>query len=75
MTAIQLLEVAVAALLIGAGIWRQVRTRRTSPNRGSQTAVILIAIGALVAIHGLGLMEYRPSEGELQRLSARAAGN
>lgn len=75
MTAIQLLEVAVAALLIGAGIWRQVRTRRTSPNRGSQTAVILIAIGALIAIHGLGLMEYRPSEGELQRLSARAAGN
>ena len=75
MTATQLLEVAVAALLIGAGIWRQVRTRRTSPNRGSQTAVILIAIGALVAIHGLGLMEYRPSEAELQRLSARAAGN
>ena len=75
MTTVQLLEVAVAALLIGAGVWRQVRTRRSSPNRGSQTAVILIVIGALIAIHGLGLMEYRPSQGELDRLSARAAGN
>ena len=75
MTTVQLLEVAVAAVLIGAGVWRQVRTRRSSPNRGSQTAVILIVIGALIAIHGLGLMEYRPSQGELDRLSARAAGN
>lgn len=69
MTTVQLLEVAVAAALIGAGIWRQVKTRRTSPNRGSQTAVILIAIGALVGIHGLGLMEYRPSQGELDRMT------
>ena len=75
MTTVQLLEIAVAAVLIGAGVWRQVRTRRSSPNRGSQTAVILIVIGALIAIHGLGLMEYRPSQGELDRLSARAAGN
>ena len=75
MTTVQLLEVAVAAVLIGAGVWRQVRTRRSSPNRGSQTAVILIVIGALIGIHGLGLMEYRPSQGELDRLSARAVGN
>ena len=74
MTAIQIIEVAVAALLIGAGIWRQVRTRRTSPNRGSQTAVILIVVGLIVAIHGLGLMEYRPSQSELDRAAARNAG-
>ena len=74
MTAVQLIEVAVAALLIGAGVWRQVRTRRTSPNRGSQTAVLLIAIGALVGVHGLGLMEYRPSQAELDRAAARGQG-
>ena len=73
MTAIQLLEIAVAAILIGAGIWRQVKTRRSSPNRGSQTAVILIAIGALVAIHGLGLMQYRPTEGEIARAQAQGS--
>lgn len=72
MTTVQLLEVAVAALLIGAGVWRQVKTRRTSPNRGSQSAVILIAVGALVGIHGLGLMEYRPSQAELDRAAARS---
>ena len=74
MTTVQLLEVAVAALLIGAGIWRQVKTRRASPNRGSQTAVILIVIGAIVAIHGFGLMEYRPSQSELDRAAARTGG-
>ena len=71
MTTVQLIEVAVAAALIGAGIWRQVRTRRTSPNRGSQTAVILIIVGLIIAIHGLGLMEYRPSRGEMERAAAR----
>ena len=70
MTTIQLLEVAVAALLIGGGVWRQVRTRASSPNRGSQTAVLLIIVGAIIGVHGLGLMEYRPSEGELARAAA-----
>ena len=73
MTTIQLLEVAVAAVLIGGGLWRQVSTRSTSPNRGSQTAVLLIIVGAIIGVHGLGLMEYRPSEGELAR--SAAAGN
>ena len=73
MTTLQLIEIAVAALLIAAGIWRQVRTRRTSPNRGSQSAVLMLAIGALLAIHGLGLMEYRPSAGELARAQAQGS--
>ena len=71
MTAIQLIEVAVAALLVGAGIWQQIRTRRTSPNRGSQGAVIMIVIGLIVGVHGLGLMEYRPSQGELDRMAVQ----
>ena len=75
MTTIQIIEVAVAALLIGAGVSRQVRTRRTSPNRGSQSAVIMIMVGMIIAIHGLGLLEYRPSKGELDRLAATASGN
>jgi hypothetical protein len=75
MTTTQLLELAVAALLIGAGIWQQVRSKRVDARHGSQGAVILIVIGAIVAIHGLGLMEYRPSQGELDRAAARAGGN
>ena len=63
MTPVQIIEVAVAALLIGAGIWLQVRSKREDAQHGSQGAVILIAIGAIMAIHGLGLLEYRPSPG------------
>ena len=70
MSVVQIIEVLVAAVLIGGGIWQQVRTRRSSPNRGSQGAVIMIVIGLIVAVHGLGLMEYRPSQGELDRLTA-----
>ena len=55
----QIIEVAVAAALIGAGIWLQVRSKRVDAKHGSQGAVILMAIGAIMAIHGLGLMEYR----------------
>ena len=34
---------------------------------GSQGAVILFVVAALILIHGLGLMEYRPSAAELAR--------
>ena len=63
MTTVQIIEVAVAALLIGAGIWLQVRSKREDAQHGSQGAVILIAIGAIMAIHGLGLLEYWPLPG------------
>jgi hypothetical protein len=56
------IELAVAALLIVGGIWLQVRGRREDSNHGSQGAVILLAIGLIMAIHGLGLLEYRKPE-------------
>ena len=33
---------------------------------GSQGAVIMLVIGAILAIYGLGLFEYRPSESEIE---------
>jgi hypothetical protein len=65
MTTAQMIEVAVAALMIALGIWLQVRGRREDAQHGSQGAVILIVIGAILAIHGLGLFEYRPSQAEI----------
>ena len=59
-----IIELAVAALLIIGGIWLQVRGRREDSRHGSQGAVILLAIGAILAIHGLGLLEYRPMGSE-----------
>lgn len=45
-----------------AGILLYRRRGKADPGQGSQGAVILIVIGAIMAIHGLGLLEYRKPE-------------
>ena len=65
MTTREMIEVALAVLLIGGGAWLYVRRGREDPQHGSQSAVILMFIGAILAIHGLGLLEYRPPESGL----------
>jgi len=68
MTTIEIIEVVVAAaLIIGAVILYRRRGAEGEARTGSQTAVILLIIGLIVAVHGLGLMEYRPSAAELGR--------
>lgn len=63
-----ILKLAGAALLIIAGIW-QYRRRSGDPNNsyGSQSGVLLLAIGIILAVVALGGLEYRPSAGELTR--------
>ena len=57
----QMLELLLAAALIvgGALLYRR-RGAEGESRTGSQGAVILMFIGAILAIHGLGLLEYRP---------------
>ena len=57
----QMLELLLAAALIvgGALLYRR-RGAEGESRTGSQSAVILLFIGAILAIHGLGLLEYRP---------------
>ena len=68
MTTGAILEVIAALVLIGVGVW-QYRRRSGAPNGGygSQSAVILFVIAAIMLIHGLGGMDYRPTPGELAR--------
>ena len=61
MTTTQVIEVLVAAALFALGVWQYRRRSAEDPNHGSQGAVILFVIAAIVAMHGLGLFEYRPS--------------
>ena len=72
MSVVQAIEVAVAAALI---VWAVILYRRRGAEgeakTGSQTAVLLLIIGIIMAIHGLGLLEYRPSQGEIDRAAAR----
>jgi len=60
-TATQIIEVLVAVALFALGVWQYRRRSAEDPNHGSQGAVILFVIAAIVAMHGLGLFEYRPS--------------
>ena len=60
----QVIEVLVAVALFAVGVWQYRRRSAEDPNHGSQGAVILFVIAAIVAMHGLGLFEYRPSAAE-----------
>ena len=63
MTTTQIIEVVLAAALIGGGGWLYFRRGAEGEAKtGSQTAVILMFIGIIMAIHGLGLLEYRKPE-------------
>ena len=71
MTTGQVIEVAIGAAIALAGVW--LYRRRPSAagadgndgQYGSQGAVILFVIAAIVLIHGLCWLEYHPSAAEL----------
>ena len=65
MTTPQIIEVTAAVAILAAGIWLYRRPRADGDQYGSQGAVILFVIAAVLAIHGLGLLEYHPSPAEL----------
>jgi hypothetical protein len=62
----QITELMLAVVLLALGVWRYRRKRPgDSAQYGSQSAVLLFAVAVLLAIHALGLLEYRPSAAEL----------
>lgn len=66
MTPLQIVELVVAGALLVGGIALMRRPAKDGTKPDSQSAVILIVIGAIIAVHGLGLMNYRPSQSELE---------
>ena len=65
MTTTQVIELVAAAALFALGVWLYRRRSADSAEYGSQGAVLLFVVAVLLAIHGLGLLEYRPSAAEL----------
>jgi hypothetical protein len=61
----EIIELVAAVAMIAAGVWLYRRRPTDGDQYGSQGAVILFVIAAILAIHGLGLLEYRPSAAEL----------
>ena len=68
MTTGRTIELVAAIAIIVASVWLYRRNRAVDRGYGSQGAVLLLAVGAIMAIHALGFMEYRPSQTELEAM-------
>ena len=72
MTVFSMIELAIAVALIGVGVWLYRARKSADESYGSQGAVMLLIVGAIMGIHALGLLEYRPSQAELEMMQERA---
>ena len=67
---IRLIEVVAAVMILGAGVWLYRRKPAEGADDGggygSQGAVLLFVIAVIIAIHGLGGLDYHPSASELE---------
>ena len=63
-----ILKLVAAILFIAAGVWQYRRRSRDAENGGygSQSAVLLLAVGVILLIIALGGLEYRPSPSEIE---------
>jgi hypothetical protein len=78
MTILSMLEVFIAALMIGAGVWiyrsKPAEGEAAEDGRyGSQGAVLLFVVAVIMVIHGFGALEYRPSASEIEMAKGLAA--
>jgi hypothetical protein len=71
MTAGRMIELAVAVVLLAAGVFFY-RRRDTSDTYGSQGAVILFVVAAIMGIHALGGLDYHPSAAEADMIRDKA---
>lgn len=69
MSAGRMIELAAAVVLLAAGLFFY-RRRDRSDSYGSQGAVIMFVIAAIVAIHAFGLLDYRPSAAEADMMGS-----
>jgi hypothetical protein len=61
-----IIEIAIGVALLAAAIWLYRKAAREDANHGSQGAVLLLAVAAILLIHGLGGLDYRPSQSEIE---------
>ena len=66
----RMIELAAAVVILGAGIYFY-RRRDKADSYGSQGAVILFVVAAIMAIHSLGALDYHPTKAEAEYLRDR----
>jgi hypothetical protein len=70
MTTGRMIELAAAVLLLVVGVW--LYRGRQPEGYGSQGAVVLFVIAAIMGIHALGGLDYHPTQAEADYVKARA---
>ena len=75
MTTGAMIEVAFGVILLGLAIWLYRRpatdgVEGRGGQYGSQGAVLLLIIAAILLIHGLGALKYHPSPAEVESLTS-----
>jgi hypothetical protein len=67
----RMIELVAAAMFIVAAVWLYRRNRAVDRGYGSQGAVLLLVVGAIMAIHALGALDYHPSATELEQYKSQ----
>ena len=60
-----ILQLLAGLILVGVGVVKYRRRARDDGSRGSQIGVILIFFGLIALILAFDLLEYRPSQSEI----------
>ena len=60
-----ILQLLAGLILVGVGVVKYRRRAREDGSRGSQLGVILIFFGLIALVLGFDLLEYRPSQSEI----------
>ena len=71
MSTLRMIELAAAILILAFGLWLY-RRPKGPDGYGSQGAVLLFVVAAIMGIHALGALDYHPSKGELEIFQERS---
>jgi len=64
MTTGRMIELAFAIVFFVASVWIYRSQRNANEGYGSQGAVLLLVVAAIMAIHALGGLDYHPTQAE-----------
>ena len=67
-----MIELVAAVLILGAGVWLYRARKAADQGYGSQGAVILFVVAAIMIIHALGWLDYHPTKAEAEYFRAQA---
>ena len=66
MTNVQILELVAAVVLVGLGVWLYRKPSPEPDQYGSQGAVLLFAVAAILAVHAIVTARAFPSDAEVE---------